>query len=428
MVDDIFYKDYQMNFIGDPSDLDEAEAAITTNKQFNYLKFILTDDGPNANNQRVPPEEFPNLLKTGVYAPFKMAAKEIKDGHEEAIPLGVITHLKQEGNQIRGIAALWSRERPQDVEMLKQAYAQKLPINVSWEIQYAESKYDDAGIENLYGTSLRGATVVGMPAYEGRTPVIAFASVETEPATPELSESAVWTTAYINNLPDSAFLYVESGGKKDSEGKTVPRTLRHLPYKDANGKIDLAHLRNALARIPQSNLSQDIKDKLTAKAKKLLESANASLEDKNLDELETLKAQLADFETKLADAQKKLDETLAQLSNVEAEASVLREYKASIEAEQAKIEKMASIKTKFSEAGLEKDEQYFVDNAKMLMALDETTLDFMIQELVAFSATTKEGKSSKQIPNVPANDSGEKFSPKDLAKALREHNTKKENK
>jgi len=55
----------------------------------------------------------------------------------------------------------------------------------------------------------------------------------------------VWSTDYINNLPDSAFAYIESGGTKDSEGKTTPRFLRHLPHHDESGKIDLSHLANA---------------------------------------------------------------------------------------------------------------------------------------------------------------------------------------
>jgi hypothetical protein len=82
---------------------------------------------------------------------------------------------------------------------------------------------------------------------------------------------AEWSTAYVNNLPDSAFLYVEDGGRKDSSGKTTPRTLRHFPYKDSSGAVDLPHLRNALARIPDSSLPQAVKDDLTAKAKGILQ-------------------------------------------------------------------------------------------------------------------------------------------------------------
>jgi hypothetical protein len=84
-------------------------------------------------------------------------------------------------------------------------------------------------------------------------------------------EKAVWTTAFVNDLPDSAFLHVRPGGKKDSEGKTVPRDLRMFPYRNAAGAVDLPHLRNALARIPQSNLSQGIKDRLAATARGILE-------------------------------------------------------------------------------------------------------------------------------------------------------------
>jgi len=94
-------------------------------------------------------------------------------------------------------------------------------------------------------------------------------------ATATVSAKAKWSTAYINDLPDSAFLYIEPGGEKDEEGKTVPRSLRHFPYKDANGDVDLPHLRNAIARIPQSSLSDDLKERLQARARRILERENA---------------------------------------------------------------------------------------------------------------------------------------------------------
>ena len=88
----------------------------------------------------------------------------------------------------------------------------------------------------------------------------------------EKTEMAIWTKAYINDLPDDAFAYIEPSGKKDDQGKTVPRILRHLPYKDAEGNIDLPHLRNALARLSQTKLSPEIqtqvKKKLQSIAKK----------------------------------------------------------------------------------------------------------------------------------------------------------------
>lgn len=87
------------------------------------------------------------------------------------------------------------------------------------------------------------------------------------------TEKAVWSRAFINDLPDSSFLFIESGGKKDGEGKTVPRSLRHFPVKDGDGKIDLPHLRNAIARIPQSNapgLTSDKKKALQDRARRML--------------------------------------------------------------------------------------------------------------------------------------------------------------
>ena len=87
----------------------------------------------------------------------------------------------------------------------------------------------------------------------------------------EKEAKAVWTTAYMNDLADSCFLYIESGGKKDDSGKTKPRSLRHFPYKDKSGKIDLAHLRNAIAQAPKSNLPKSVQDSVQAKARKILE-------------------------------------------------------------------------------------------------------------------------------------------------------------
>ena len=94
-----------------------------------------------------------------------------------------------------------------------------------------------------------------------------------------LDEKARWDRAYINDLPDSAFLYIEPGGEKDEEGKTVPRRLRHLPYKDHTGKVDLPHLRNAIARLEQAKtgrrggetwLTESLRKRLLARARRIL--------------------------------------------------------------------------------------------------------------------------------------------------------------
>lgn len=93
-------------------------------------------------------------------------------------------------------------------------------------------------------------------------------------------EKAEWSGAKVNDLPDSAFLYIEPGGKKDSEGKTTPRSLRHLPYRDASGKVDLPHLRNALARLSGTHIPESVKAGIRKKAQSMLANAQGKKVEK----------------------------------------------------------------------------------------------------------------------------------------------------
>jgi len=90
------------------------------------------------------------------------------------------------------------------------------------------------------------------------------------PLVEDTADKAVWSAAMINDLPDSSFLYIEPGGEKDDENKTTPRSLRHFPYKDAGGKVDLPHLRNAISRAPQANLPADVKQRVQERARRIL--------------------------------------------------------------------------------------------------------------------------------------------------------------
>lgn len=73
---------------------------------------------------------------------------------------------------------------------------------------------------------------------------------------------AQMATQSINDLPDSAFAYIEPGGTKDGTGKTTPRSKRHFPVHDA------AHVRNALSRAPQSPFGDKAMPAIKAAAKK----------------------------------------------------------------------------------------------------------------------------------------------------------------
>ena len=70
-----------------------------------------------------------------------------------------------------------------------------------------------------------------------------------------------WTKQHVDRLPDSCFALILPGGKIDDKGKTRPRILRKFPYRDAKGKINVAHLRNAMARLGRSKITKKQKDK-----------------------------------------------------------------------------------------------------------------------------------------------------------------------
>jgi len=77
-------------------------------------------------------------------------------------------------------------------------------------------------------------------------------------------QGAVWTTAYVDSLPDSSFAFVDGDTRK-------------LPYKDKDGKVDLPHVRNALARLNQTQgISDEEKTKIRTKLQSALKNTKAA--------------------------------------------------------------------------------------------------------------------------------------------------------
>src|SRR5512135_1646930 len=64
------------------------------------------------------------------------------------------------------------------------------------------------------------------------------------------------------DLPASSYAYCEPG-----DG--APSTRCHFPIRDANGKPDAAHVRNALARLDQSPFGAKARAKVEAAAREL---------------------------------------------------------------------------------------------------------------------------------------------------------------
>lgn len=124
--------------------------------------------------------------------------------------------------------------------------------------------YDPEGVRLLKQIDLYESSIVAMPANEDAL----VTSVKSQLVLPNGEQYAVWDAAYINDLPDAAFALIESGGQKDGDGKTTPRSLRHLPHHNASvkngseqGSLDMPHLRNALSRAPQMKLSSALKQR-----------------------------------------------------------------------------------------------------------------------------------------------------------------------
>ena len=167
----------------------DAFASLAQNPSVNYIRFTLTDDKPNGNKKRIPQEEFSNVINSGIFMPVKKAVGKTEKGHKDSSPLGVITHLKQVEDKIKGIATLWSKERPEDVKQIKEELKSGKTVNLSWELTYDTEASEQAdGITTLRNVFLTAATIVGLPAYKGRTAIEAFASDEEKERNEEMAE------------------------------------------------------------------------------------------------------------------------------------------------------------------------------------------------------------------------------------------------
>ncbi len=341
----------------------EADASIANNPSLTMCRFILTDDSVNLNKERIPLDEFDNLIRTGMYMPIKMAVGSINDGHDNALPLGVISHLKKVNNQIYGLAALWGKERPEDINYIKERYNKKEPLQLSWEVLYGNSTTSEDGVKDLRETALRAVTLVGMPAYAGRTPIVAVAS--------------------------------ETGGNEPPKDETL--VIKSLGENSNLEDYKLEEL-----------------EKLQSEKAELLSAKESLLKEKEtlVTDNETLKNSVSTLTTEL-------DATKTELVSTKTQLETLVTFKAEIDKKQEDETKFSAIKTKFKEAGLERDDEYFSKNRDTLLGLPDTALDFMIQETVSFpvNASTNTTISSTRIPPVtPRNTS---HTTEELAQALR---------
>ena len=160
----------------------------------------------------------------------------------------------------KAIAADGSVDEQPDIDGGKQAIALIAKL-----IGYEADELAAGCINEVYDIQLLSEAVCAIKCWLGNEQAVQ--NGDTGPAALEASlmqsaAKAAESTKTQNDLPDSAFAYIEPGGKKDEEGKTTPRSLRHFPVHDK------AHASNALARLSSSPFGDKAKAKVHAAAKK----------------------------------------------------------------------------------------------------------------------------------------------------------------
>jgi hypothetical protein len=166
-----------LNFI---EEKDLAQAGIPDeykNPLLTWVRFVFTDDKPNANRQGISQDEFPNLIKSMAYMPIKanFDSEFGLEGHSDARIIGVIKAGQQEGDKVVAVGAIYHDEFPDVVDFFKKEMSEGNRVDFSWEIRYKDSEEKD-GVEWLKSITTKAVTAVQHPAYEGRTPLVSISA------------------------------------------------------------------------------------------------------------------------------------------------------------------------------------------------------------------------------------------------------------
>ncbi|MEM3875398.1 MAG: hypothetical protein QXU45_09745 [Candidatus Bathyarchaeia archaeon] len=201
------------------------------------IKGIAMTAGMSRNFNIYTPEELQNFAQKLVSAPVYIEHVAVPNA------VGKVTKTEWDGQRLWYEAEIYDDET---AEKIRKGLIQHVSVGADYEtLDILDGKVP----HGLHNAELSLVAVPGIP----ETNIQVLESLKHEQNVKE----AEWDTAYINDLPDSAFAVISKGGTKDEQGKTVPRTLRHLPHHKADGSLDLPHLRNALARLSQTDLTPE---------------------------------------------------------------------------------------------------------------------------------------------------------------------------
>lgn len=408
-----------------------------------WVHFVFTDDKPNMNGQRVPKDEFTSLMKTATHMPIKKLAGGVGDTHDGAIPMGAIakTKIVEDGSisRIEGLAALWDKEFPQDIEYLRQRFTEGESINFSWEIGFTEMVDDPEfqGIKLLKGCSTRAATIVAMPAYSGRTPALAMASEDIKKRLEKLEQffnEEIVTDEYIftgmradistaatdddksaQKARSSKYgISIRSGGNV-----TKPKEYSHLsdsqfadPVNYAY-PIDKEHIRAALSywgkpanRAKYDSKSQGVISKrISAAARRYGINLGKNGGESSMD-LKELKERFVGLEPadQVQAALESVEDLFKEFEEIKTERDELLDEKKTRDEEDARAQLLRSRLSVLKEAGIEYDEEELESEAKALIEMTEEAFKLFVSKLSdAMKKAPKDADAGVRIPQSTGN-------------------------
>lgn len=346
--------------------------ASEMNPMQTYVRFVLTDDKPNANGIRIPKEEFMNLVNSGIFMPIKMAlVTEDFKGHFNSVPLGVIAHLEisDSGDEVIGVGVLWNEEFEDEIAVIKER-VNKGKAQLSWEIAFTDEEVErtEEGerVRVLKGTFLRATTVVDFPAYQGRTPII---EVDTEDD---------------STHHDDRKKKKRKKKKKKSEDIEIETEEVEVEIEvDIEIETDEDEIEESKPiKLPVETFAGDQEKEKEKNVEKL---------QKEFDELQ----EKFDVQTEKLSTETSLVETRDTELQVLQEANEeLVEYKEAIEAEKERQASIEALRNQFTEAGVE----YDVDaNLEILLEMSEDAVGLLVDGL---SKALKEEKAEEVVEPV----------------------------
>jgi len=91
-----------------------------------------------------------------------------------------------------------------------------------------------------------------------------------------------WTEAYISNLPDSAFAVIEAGGTKDGDGRRRRGRCVICRIATPTGRSTPDHVRDALARLSQTQISDALKTRALGKLRRAAKSVGVRVSEADM--------------------------------------------------------------------------------------------------------------------------------------------------